>query len=50
MLLKFQTACDNYDGCSFYTFVTTEKHCLMFDLCPTIDEACTDCVTGQPGV
>ncbi len=39
--------CDSTHGCRWFTFYTLVPVCVLFENCPTIDESCEDCISGE---
>lgn len=48
-LLQF--ACSHRLRCTFYTYIASEEHCLLFENHTLVEDACSGsvCVSGQPG-
>jgi hypothetical protein len=41
--------CNSFDSCEWFTFVTALSECQLRDSCPTIDETCSSCISGERG-
>jgi hypothetical protein len=39
--------CDSFLGCRWFSFYPSGSECILFQNCPTIDESCEDCVSGE---
>ncbi len=39
--------CNSTSGCRWFTFYQSVSECILFRNCPTIDESCEDCVSGE---
>ncbi len=39
--------CNSTSGCRWFTFYQSVYECILFRNCPTIDESCEDCVSGE---
>ena len=39
--------CDLTLGCRWFTFFTSGSECVLLQNCPTIDESCEDCISGE---
>jgi hypothetical protein len=39
--------CDATRGCRWFTFYTLVPVCVLFENCPSIDESCEDCISGE---
>jgi hypothetical protein len=39
--------CDSTGGCPWFTFYTLIPVCILFENCPSIDESCEDCISGE---
>jgi hypothetical protein len=39
--------CDSTRGCRWFTFYTLVPVCVLFENCPSIDESCEDCISGE---
>jgi hypothetical protein len=39
--------CDATPGCRWFTFYTLVPVCVLFENCPSIDESCEDCISGE---
>ena len=42
-----QLGCWTNPSCEWYTYDTSSRVCLLFSECPTIDESCTTCLSGE---
>lgn len=41
--------CRNSTGCKWYTHDTTTTLCFLYSTCPTLDESCGTCMSGESG-
>ncbi len=41
--------CKNDGDCSWFSFDPQRNVCFLFKDCPSLDEACQDCVSGEKG-
>jgi hypothetical protein len=39
--------CDSTRGCRWFTFYTLVPVCVLFENCPSINESCEDCISGE---
>ena len=39
--------CKTVDQCTWFSFNSDDSLCNLYQTCPTLDETCTSCVTGQ---
>ncbi len=39
--------CKSYSECSWFTFYEEDSNCVLYLDCPSIDETCTRCVSGE---
>jgi hypothetical protein len=39
--------CQNQDGCNWFTYFNPSHICQIFNDCKSLDQDCTDCVSGE---
>ena len=39
--------CESKSGCNWFTFFKPAAECILFRTCPTIDDTCSDCISGE---
>jgi hypothetical protein len=39
--------CNSTLGCRWFTYYQSVSECILFRNCPTVDESCEDCVSGE---
>jgi hypothetical protein len=39
--------CKGDPTCTWFTYFPAAKECFLFSDCPTIDETCTECLSGE---